>query len=63
MVLDRAFQCVDAGFEGFLVLDDMVQFGWDGVDQEADAGDAAAGEQKHETGDGFLLDAPPKTRC
>lgn len=45
MILDGGFQCVDAGFERFLVLDDVVQLGRYRIDQKANTGNAAAGKQ------------------
>jgi hypothetical protein len=60
VIFNGVFQFTNAGFELFLILDYPIQLGWDGVNQVADAGNAAAGEKYHETGNGFLLDSPPK---
>lgn len=60
MIFNSVFQFTNAGFELFLILDDSLQLGWDGIDQIADAGDGATGKKYDETGSGFLLYAPPK---
>jgi hypothetical protein len=61
VIFNSVFQFTNAGFELFLILDDSLQLGWNGVDEVADAGDGATGEKYDETGGGFLFYAPPKT--
>jgi hypothetical protein len=61
VIFNGVFQFTNAGFELFLILDDSLQLGWNGVDKVADAGDGATGEEYDEAGGGFLLYTPPKT--